>query len=176
MKQNRIYILGTIGSGKSFLANRLSKILNIPCYDLDDIFWLNKFNKKRNKMERNQLFQKLCNKKEWIIEGVYSTWVEEGIKKSDLVIFLDINTLTLLYRTIKRYIKREKSKKKGKDRYQENLKDLLGLIKAIIKYKRKNYDRGYYKHKELIGKHKVDVAYLKNKKELNRFLKDYVSA
>jgi len=176
MKPNRIYILGTIGSGKSFLAIRLSKILNIPHYDLDDIFFAKKFNIRREEKERDRLFKKLCNKKKWIIEGVFSLWIEEGIKKSDLVVFVNPKTLVLLYRTIKRYIKREKSKIKGKERYQENLKDLFGLVRAIIRYKRKNFGRGYYKHKELIDKHKVDVIYLKNNKEVKKFLKDIVGS
>jgi len=44
---NKIFILGSSGSGKTFLANLLSKKLNIPSYDLDDIFWYKKYTKKR---------------------------------------------------------------------------------------------------------------------------------
>ena len=172
MKPDKIYILGTVGSGKTYLAKKLSEILKIEHYDLDDIFWTTKFNKKRNEKERNILFKEICNKKKWIIEGVYSTWIECGIKKSNLVILVNPKTPALLYRIIKRYIKREKSKIKGKERYNENFNDLLGLTKAVLKYKRKSFERGYYKHKELIDKHKVEVIYLRNKKETNKLLKD----
>ena len=172
MKLKRIYILGTVGSGKTYLANKLSKILKIKHYDLDDIFWAKKFGEKRDEKERDKLFRNLCRNKAWIIEGVYSVWVEGGIKKSDLVIFVDPKTLTLLYRIIKRYISREKSRRKGKERYQENLRDVFGLMKSVMKYKNKKFERGYYKHKELIDKHQVEVIYLKSRKEINRFLKD----
>lgn len=170
MPLNRIYIIGTVGSGKSYLAKKLSEILNIKHYDLDDIFWAEKYNEKRNEKERNQLFRKLCNKKRWIIEGVYASWIEEGIKKSDEVILMDTPLHKLVWRLTKRQINREKSKKKGTKRYKESFIGCIGLIKKAIKYKNKNYPRGYYKHKELIGKHKIDFVCLKNKKQANDFL------
>ena len=62
MPLNRIYIIGTVASGKSFLAGKLSKILKIKHYDLDDIFWGSKFDEKREEKERNRLFRNLCKK------------------------------------------------------------------------------------------------------------------
>lgn len=167
---NRIYIIGTVGSGKTSLANKLSNILKIKHYDLDNIFWKKQYNIKRDNQEREKLFNDLCNKKKWIIEGVYSSWIEEGIKKSDLIILLDIPLHTLFWRVTKRTITREKSKKFGKDKYKESLSGYLGLLKAIIRYKNKKHLTGYYKHKELIDKHKVNFVVLKNKKEVEEFL------
>mgnify|MGYP004583180907 FL=1 len=37
----KIHIIGTPGSGKSFLADNLSKQFDIPHYDLDDLQWDN---------------------------------------------------------------------------------------------------------------------------------------
>ena len=37
----KIHIVGGPGSGKSFLAKKLSRELGIPHYDLDDIQWVN---------------------------------------------------------------------------------------------------------------------------------------
>ncbi len=170
---NKIYILGTVGCGKSTLAKKISNILKIPHYDLDDIFFTKKFNIKRNEKDRIKLLSKLCKKKKWIIEGVFSKpWVEQGIKKCDIVIFLDIPLRTLIYRITKRTIQREKSKLKGKERYNENFKEYVNLIKAVINYKKKKGYRGYIKHQAMIKKHKVNVVYLKNKKEINKFLGD----
>lgn len=173
MPLERIYIVGTVASGKSFLAKKLSSILKIKHYDLDDIFWGSKFDEKREEKERDRLFKNLCRKKKWIIEGAYSTWIDYGIKKSDMVILLDTRIHVVLWRVIMRTIKREKSRQKGSSRYQENWGDLIGLIKAVLKYKKKGgYDRGYYKHKEVIEKHKVNFIHIKNKKQMNKFLKD----
>ncbi|MBU4501999.1 MAG: AAA family ATPase [Nanoarchaeota archaeon] len=173
MPFERIYVLGTCGSGKSYLARELSEILGIKHYDLDDIFWERKFGKKRDKKERLKLFRKLCNKKKWIVEGAYSVWIDYGIKKSDLVIVLDTKIPVSLWRIIKRTIKREKSKKLGKDRYNESWQDLIGLIKAVLKYKKKKgYGRGYHKQREIIKKHNAEFIHIKNKRQLKCFLKE----
>ena len=71
----KIHIIGCSGSGKTYLANALSKKYNISHFDLDDIQWDNnakEYGKKRPLDERKALLQEiLYNNDEWIIEGVY---------------------------------------------------------------------------------------------------------
>jgi adenylate kinase family enzyme len=52
IKLNKIYILGTSGSGKTYVGNILSKKLKIPVYDSDDIMFIKKFSKTRTKKQR----------------------------------------------------------------------------------------------------------------------------
>ncbi len=173
MRLKRIFILGTVGSGKSTLARNLSGKLKIKHYDLDDIFWTSKFNKKRSEKERAKSLSNLIKKDEWIIEGVYADWIEQGIKRSNFVILLKIPSHTLFYRITKRTIKREKSKLKGEARYKENFKDYLNLIKAAFRYNRDtNPKHGYSKHKELIDRHKVGYIIIRNNQELKELLRD----
>ena len=69
----KIHIIGCSGSGKTYLANALSKKYNISHFDLDDIQWDNnakEYGKKRPLDERKALLQEiLYNNDEWIIEG-----------------------------------------------------------------------------------------------------------
>ena len=54
----KIHIIGCSGSGKTYLANALSKKYNIFHFDLDDIQWDNnakEYGKKRTLDERNSL-------------------------------------------------------------------------------------------------------------------------
>ena len=53
----KIHIVGGPGSGKTFLAEKLSRELGIPHYDLDDIQWANEgdYGKKRDTAERDAL-------------------------------------------------------------------------------------------------------------------------
>jgi len=171
MKINKVYILGTVASGKTTLAKELSKKLKIKHYDLDNIYWL-KFGKKRDEKERDKLFRKLCNKDKWILEGAYYSWIDYGIKKADLVILLKLPRAVLLWRVTKRVLKKEKSKLMGEDRYKENFADYYKYLRAIIHYYDKKYTKGYYKHKELIDKYKVDFISLKNNKQIKKFMKD----
>lgn len=165
---NKISILGSPGSGKSYLAKEISKILKIQNYDLDYLFFASKFDKKRDEEERDKLFKKVCKKKKWIMEGAYTSWIEEGIKKSDLIVFLKTPPYISAYRTFKRFRRRKKEKAIN----DETWKGFFELLNFLRKYKKKNYSKGYYKHKEMVDRHKVDVVYLKNKKEINKFLED----
>ncbi len=170
-KLKKIHILGTSGSGKTFLSKKLSKLLKIKVYDLDDIFWLRKgarkYDIKRNKKERNRLLKEIIKKKKWIIEGCYSSWIEDSIKKSDLVIWLDPPFYILVYRLILRFYKRKFLNTK------EGWKDLGLLLKYAKNYHKKDQPAGYHEHKELIEKHKIEVLYIRNKKELNKFLNEF---
>ena len=66
----KIHIIGCSGSGKTYLANALSKKYNISHFDLDDIQWDNnakEYGKKRTLDERKALLQEiLYNNDEWI--------------------------------------------------------------------------------------------------------------
>ena len=167
MPKNRIYILGTSGSGKTFLAKKLSNAMNIKHYDLDDVFWVRKYDKKRDEKDRIKLLDKICRSKQWIIEGVYTSWVEKASKRSDLVIWLDTPSYAIIWRIIYRFLQRKR-------KHQESWKDIIALIKYARNYRKKDQPAGYYRHKELIEKHKVDLVYIKNKTELNKFLKDFI--
>ena len=58
----KIHIIGCSGSGKTYLANALSKKYNISHFDLDDIQWDNnakEYGKKRTLDERKALLRKI---------------------------------------------------------------------------------------------------------------------
>jgi len=166
----RIHIFGACGSGKSFLSKKLSKILRLPVYDLDDIFWKKgkerKYDVKRDEKERARLLKKLVKKDKWIIEGCFSSWVDDSIKRSDLVVWLNPPFHLLSYRLISRFMRR---KLLGD---LEGWKGLWKLLKYAKNYHKKNQPAGYYKHLEQIKRHKVQCVYITNKRELNNFLKE----
>ncbi len=166
MDFNRIYILGTSGAGKTTAANLLSKKLKIPSYDLDDLFWKRKYDVKRNEKERQQLLIKICNKRRWIIEGVYDKWVEEAIKKSDLVLLLDIHPFLLTCRLLKRFFKRRKKEDRG------SWRDNIALILYVWRYKHENQAAGYLLHKQLIERNKRKHVHIKTTQQLKNFLND----
>jgi adenylate kinase family enzyme len=166
MKYSKIYILGTSGSGKSTLANQISKILKIKTYDLDDIFWYKKYTKKRNiEKRREKLKQLIKGKRKWIIEGIYTDWSEEAIKKADLIIWISTPKHILSWRIFKRYLKRKGEK-------DETLKDCINLIKYARGYKKHQSSSGYESHKKTIKNHKKEVVILKNNRQIKKFLKD----
>lgn len=100
----KIAIIGCAGSGKTTLAIKLSKLLNLPIYHLDQYYW--KPNWQRPIFEEFEAAHKqLCDQKEWIIEGIYSRTLEYRFKTTDCVIFLDIPRRLCLWRILKRTIR-----------------------------------------------------------------------
>ncbi len=114
----KIHIIGCSGSGKTYLANALSKKYNIFHFDLDDIQWDNnakEYGKKRTLDERNSLLQEiLYNNDEWIIEGVYYAWVQQCFDEADKIYVLDMPGYLYKSRIIMRSIKRKLGIRKGK--------------------------------------------------------------
>ena len=87
----KIHIIGCSGSGKTYLANALSKKYNISHFDLDDIQWDNnakEYGKKRTLDERKALLQEiLYNNDEWIVEGVYYAWVRQSFDEAAVAVY-----------------------------------------------------------------------------------------
>ena len=163
-----------MGSGKTTLANKLSKKLNINHYELDDIYWKRKYDLKRTNLECEKRLEKISKKKKWIIEGVYSKWIEPGIKESDMVVWLDPPFFKLVYRIIFRKLKRRK--RKG---FVDKWDDVFLMIKNNYGYVNAKHDNAEdnwgsktrTQQRELIHKHKIKHVFLKNNKEIKDFLK-----
>ncbi|MDT9718609.1 DNA topology modulation protein [Paenibacillus sp. ClWae2A] len=100
---NRILVIGSGGSGKSTLSQKLSNILDLPVIHLDTYFWNPKWVPKPNE-EWDKIVEQFTNGDHWIIDGNYSRTMDIRIKKADLIIFLDMPRLLCSYRIIKRRI------------------------------------------------------------------------
>lgn len=130
----KIHIIGGPGSGKSFLANNLSKELGIPHYDLDDLQWDNKsdsYGVKRDPVEREEMLNQILKQDDWIIEGVYFKWCKQSFADADKIYVLDIPRYKYRYRIIRRFIRRKLRIEKGK---KETLKSLKALLKWADQY------------------------------------------
>ncbi|MED3978883.1 DNA topology modulation protein FlaR [Priestia megaterium] len=102
----KIHIVGSVGSGKTTLARLLSHKLKVPHYELDNIMWerTHEGDKRRIETDRKKGLHHIVASKQWIIEGVYYTWVNESFNGADLIIFLDIHYLKRIWFIIKRYV------------------------------------------------------------------------
>jgi len=113
----KIHIIGGSGSGKTYLADKLSKEHNIPHFDLDDLQWDNKaesYGIKRNPDERQAMLLEILNKEDWIIEGVYYKWCRQCFADADKIYLLEVPRRTYRHRIIRRFIRRKLGLEKGK--------------------------------------------------------------
>jgi adenylate kinase family enzyme len=97
----KIAIIGNAGSGKSTLGETLHKKLGIPLYYLDQYYWKPGWQKPES-AEFEKEHHQLCDKDEWIIEGVATRLFDYRASKADVIIFLDISPWLCLYRVFKR--------------------------------------------------------------------------
>ena len=162
----KIHIIGCSGTGKTYLAKKLSNKYNIPRYDLDNIYWDNSSEKYETKTEfekRDKLLQKILEKDSWIIEGIYYKWLEQSFKNADIIYVLDLPKYIYKFRIIKRFIKRKLRLEAGK---KENLKSLLNLLKWTDKFQNENMKE----IDKILEKYKEKVHFIKSKKEIDKIL------
>lgn len=160
----KIRIIGTCGSGKSFLAKEITEKTGIKKYDLDNIFWVKKYTKRRSDNEIKKLLEKISKKKKWIIEGMHYGITENIEKKSDLIVWINPQWNKIFWRLIKRFFNR-----KGKP--GESVKDTIRLLNWMTRYKINIFSKSKKAHKNIFKKYSDKSIILKNKNEINKFLK-----
>lgn len=161
--KNKIYILGSVGSGKTTLAKKISKKLKLKIFSLDDIYWKKKYSVKRKENDKKKMLSKILrDNKKWVIEGASSSFVSNAIKQADLVVWIDLHHRILNFRIIKRSFKEMVF---GRQSFS-GLKRLLGEIKE---YKSKT--GMYTKHKKLLKGNKKYIV-LRSKGDVRKFLRD----
>lgn len=87
----KIIVIGCPGSGKSTLSRKLHNITEIPLYHLDMMFW----NEDKTTVEKSVFVKRLSEvltKDSWIIDGNFSSTMEQRMNECDTVIFLDYPT------------------------------------------------------------------------------------
>lgn len=110
MQLKKIHIIGSVGSGKTTFARKLSDKTKITYYELDNVVWKRRENEdvhdvKRSPKERDAYFAEILGTDAWIVEGVHSVdWVMASVRQADVIILLDTNYFIRVYRIIRRFI------------------------------------------------------------------------
>lgn len=86
----KLIIIGNSGSGKTFLAQKITSVLNLPVIHLDKLFWESKScSQKRPKDIVHQEIVEIVKQPKWILEGVFGDLANLGASKADILIFLN---------------------------------------------------------------------------------------
>lgn len=163
----KIHIIGCSGSGKTYLANALSKKYNIPHFDLDDIQWDNtakEYGTKRPLDKRKALLQEVLSNDAWIIEGVYYSWVQQSFDEADKIYVLDMPRYLYKSRIMIRSVKRKLGILKGK---KETLKSVWNLLKWTETFQDKNMKE----IKRILDRYGDKVIWLSSKKDVEKIIK-----
>jgi len=115
----KILIIGSVASGKTTLAKRLSKKAQIPWYELDSIvYWHTEAGRiKRTPEQQVDVIREIDKNGLWIFEGVYRKSYECLLDMADAIIFLDTplwkRKLRILFRFMKQQLGIEKCQYKS---------------------------------------------------------------
>lgn len=167
MKNNnlKIRIIGSSGSGKTYISNILSKELNIKTTDLDNIFWNTSSTGNRLKndyINRESRLNSILLNNSWIIEGVYiNPWTFRTFSEADYILVIETNKCNQYYRLFKRFFIRKFTNYRPK----ETLKDFKNLISWNFQHQ-KNLNNFIY-----TNSYSNKIITIKTSKDLNDFLK-----
>jgi len=165
-KYKRIMLVGSMGSGKSWLSKRIAEITGYPLVHLDVEYWLPDWQKplKDKWIEKQQI---LIKGDEWIIDGNYESTMEVRFAAADLIIFLDVSRFISIWGAARRTGK----KRSDLPEYLEEPKITSKVFLDICKYIWKFPKTGRKTVINLRGKY-PDKAFLhiKSRREIKRLL------
>jgi adenylate kinase family enzyme len=148
----RINIIGCSCSGKTTLASRLAKELNIEHIELDNIFWSPGW----KEMERNE-FRETVNQVtnqhlNWSIDGNYSKVRDIIWNKTSHIIWLDYSFPLVFARCLRRTIRRAITKEYICNGNQESFKISFFSKDSIILWVLKTYKRRKREYPTMLDK------------------------
>lgn len=127
----KISIRGVSCSGKTTLAKRLSKELNIEHIELDECYWLPNW-QNRELNEFLQVVEKKLKAESWVMDGNYSK-VYKGLKVDyDYQVWLDYSFTKIFYRYCKRTFDRVVFKRRVCNGNIENYKSLFSADSLLL--------------------------------------------
>jgi adenylate kinase family enzyme len=88
MMATRVMIVGGSGSGKSFLALKLSELAHLPSYHMDQLSWRPGF-VHRTTSKMDALTRDIHAREHWILEGGHYETSRERADRAHLLIWLD---------------------------------------------------------------------------------------
>ena len=130
----KIDIIGSVASGKTTLAKKISLEYHVPHFEKDNIVWQRNTNgdKKRTPEERDALVKQIIEQDNWIVEGSPRESLKESFECCEYIIVLNERTITRLVRVLKRW----GLQRMGKEKYNSKptLKFLFYNIKWVFEF------------------------------------------
>ncbi len=171
----KVYIYGNSASGKSTLADNLSKKTGTAVFHLDQYHWGANWQKPELEDFRQRVENLVTENESWIIEGAYWKVADILASKADVIILLKQPRYKCVWRALRRQLKhvggdlpfmaKDCSVKKS------TFKDNLHFMKWIYKFDKSNTP----KFLDTIKEHTEGKEFitLSSNKEIDAYLKQF---
>ena len=134
---NRVSVVGNAGSGKSHLAARIARVLEVPYVELDAIHHLADWTPIDPDVFVARIGE-ISSGDAWVIDGNYRTVVVDGPvwARADTVVWLDLPRRTVMLQVIRRTLTRIVGRKQLWNGNREPLRNLWSWDpnKSIIRW------------------------------------------
>jgi adenylate kinase family enzyme len=162
----KIFIVGSVASGKTTLAKNLSKKRNIPWYELDQVVHnrQNIVQTKRSDEEQRAIIEEIDAKNSmWIFEGTDRKSYQCLYEMADTILFLDpplwIRKKRIVTRLLKQLLKLEKS----------HYKPDIQMLKLMFIWT-KDFEKNRNEIEKKLDAYKTKLIRIRNQKSLQHVL------
>jgi adenylate kinase family enzyme len=161
----KVAVVGCGGSGKSYLARELGRILGVPVTHLDAVFYDAEWNE-RPMDEFAALQSELVSRPGWVIDGNYNSTLPIRLEACDTVVLMDVSTIAALYGVFSRQVRH------GAGPRGNGIHNRIhwGGLRYVATYRRKMRPRVIAKIEEYAAPH-ADVVLLANRKQTRAWLR-----
>ena len=174
MKNYKILLIGSPGSGKSTLTRELKKILDIPVLHLDKIWHTTNYDETAKKWFIKEQTKFMDNNTSWVIDGNYNGTLDLRIERANLIIWFHIPRRITMIRVLKRSIKRKFQKVAADDmsaEFKEKLnREYVDFLRFVWDFEKNNVPTMEEKLRQIspdceliVVKNKGDVLHLLDK-------------
>lgn len=101
----RINVVGTSGSGKTFLSRVIAHRLNFIHIEMDELYWNKDWQPTPDDVFVRNI-QKLLRDDEWVLDGNYSVTDDVKFARAQLVVWIDLPWYQTVFRVITRTVRR----------------------------------------------------------------------
>ena len=166
----RLYITGSVASGKSTLAEQISEITSIPCTHLDSVVHIQRTNSSLGNIKRadediDKIFYSVINQENFILEDTGRERFIDGMKNADKIIILDLPVIIRIYRIFNRWIKQRLGFEECI--YKPNIKMLKSMFRWLA-----NYETGKDGTKSRVNLFNSKAVYLTSQRDIDNYLFD----
>ena len=169
---NRISVVGTSGSGKTTFAGKLSIILSIPHVELDALHWGANWTPIPRDIFRSRLLEEI-NADRWVVDGNYSNSARDLIwDRADTYVWLDFSLAVVLYRIVRRTVRRIVTGEECCNGNREKLRKALSRDSVIL-WALQTYNRRRAEYPSALAameQRGAQIIRLRSPKEADRWL------
>lgn len=131
MNARRILVYGVTGSGKTHLAERISRVTGIPWHSVDELTWEPGWVEVPADEQRRRILG-ICEGESWILDTAYAKWLEIPLSRAELIVGLDYSRPLSFGRLFRRTVARLRDGKPVCNGNRETLRTALSRDSILL--------------------------------------------